>query len=106
MEIGGVDYNVKSSEAARILARFHKKNYTRRDPAPRLRLYLGDETTGRAWGDVPEGYVSNSMGPHKTALLLPSTRSTGGDIIFSVVKIEYANKKNGGVLWQHSKFHL
>ena len=30
-----------------------------------FRFHLGDSVTGRAWGDVDEGYIGRSMGPIK-----------------------------------------
>lgn len=87
-----------------ILERFHMAHP--RSGAKRLRLYYGDAVTGRAWGDVEEGYISRSMGAQKIPILIANARSMGGPGILDdcVIKIEYANKKDGGVLWQHPEF--
>lgn len=66
----------------------------------RVRLYWGDPVTGRAWGDVESGRVGRTGGMIKSPILVYNRRSYGGEIISkSIVKVEYANKKNGGVLY-------
>jgi hypothetical protein len=73
----------------------------RRDGTYRLRLYLGDPSSGELWGDVEEGYIGRSTGRVKIPLLLPNSRSLGGCAILdrNIVKIEHANRQNGGVLF-------
>lgn len=75
----------------------------------RVRLYYGDQMTGRDWKELHdiEGYVSRSTGEIKTPILVYNKNSTGGSSILTanVVKIEYANKKQGGVLWAHPNYH-
>ena len=75
----------------------------------RIRIYYGDQMTGEDWKDVRdvEGYVSKSAGKIQKPILMYSTQSTSGAIIFTanVVKIEYANKKQGGILWAHPNYH-
>lgn len=85
-------------EAARLA---HK-----RGDGYRLRIWYGDTATGKPWGDHhserPSGYIGRSCGPKlKVPLLLPLRTSLGGDAIFldRIVKIEHANKQNGGVLY-------
>lgn len=72
----------------------------------RFRFYLGDSATGRAWGDVEEGYLGRSMGPVKIPIVLANRRSMGGVGLLDhcVVRIEVANKKDGGVVWQHPMY--
>jgi len=72
----------------------------------RLRLYYGDADSGKDWGERREsliGYVGRSTGDVKIPILLYNTRSSGGALILDdcIVKIEYASKKCGGVLYQH-----
>jgi hypothetical protein len=71
-----------------------------------FRFHLGDATTGRAWGDVDEGYVGRSMGPIKIPLVIANRRSLGGPGLLDhcVVRIEFANKKDGGVVYQHPTY--
>ena len=75
----------------------------------RIKLYYGDQTTGRDWEETCdiEGYVSRSTGKIKTPILVYNARSTGGSGILTahIVKIEYANKKQGLILWEHPNYH-
>jgi len=75
----------------------------------RLRLYYGDPNTGRDWGETHdiEGYIGRSTGQYKVPLLIANRRSMGGGAILTanIVKIEYANKKDGGVLLRHPNYH-
>ena len=89
---------VQVLEAARLA---HK-----RGEGYRLRIHYGDPATGKPWGDHPSerpcGYIGRSCGPKiKAPLLLPHRTSIGGDLISLefIVKIEHANKQNGGVLY-------
>jgi hypothetical protein len=76
---------------------------------PRLRLYYGDQRTGKDWGEVCDttGYIGRSTGEVKIPILLHNRLSIGGTGILDhcIVKIEYANKKDGGVLYQHPTYH-
>lgn len=49
----------------------------------RVRLVLGDQKTGWAWGEENDvvGHISRSMGPCKVPILLANARSTGGGAI-------------------------
>jgi len=75
----------------------------------RLRLYLGDPTTGRDWDEQydVEGAIGRTGGRLHTPILLANARSIGGGEILTqnIVKIRYANKKQGGVLYQHPNYH-
>ena len=105
-ERNGTDYGGKDVppkivsilEAAR-LAHLNGRGY-------RLRIVYGDTATGKPWGDHhserPCGYIGRSCGPQlKVPLLLPLRTSMGGEPIslHRIVKIEHANKQNGGVLY-------
>ncbi len=76
----------------------------------RLRLCLGDAVTGRDWEEEHdvEGYIGRSTGSIKVPILLANARSHGGGEILTtnIVKIQYANKKQGGVLYQHPNYHI
>jgi len=88
---------VQILEAARLA---HK-----RGEGYRLRIHYGDPATGQKWGDhhseQPCGYIGRSGGRLKVPLLLSLRTSIGGEAIFlsRIVKIEHANKQNGGVLY-------
>lgn len=73
----------------------------------RLKIYYGDTKTGRAWGDISVGYIGRSTGMVKIPLLIKNSRSMGGEGLLDhcIVKIEYANKKNGGVIYVNKNFH-
>lgn len=82
----------------------------------RLRIYYGDTTTGECWSDgdhegdggIESGYVGNTTGWLTSPLLCHNRRSSGGSIISSnrIIRIEYANKNDGGVLYQNPRFHF
>jgi len=89
---------VQILEAARLA---HK-----RGEGYRLRIVYGDTATGKPWGDQHGegwcGYIGRTCGPQmKSPLLLVNRKSIGGDLIHTgcIVRIEHANKKNGGVLY-------
>jgi hypothetical protein len=89
-----------------ILERFIQERLTLRFQSKRLKIHYGDTMTGRAWGDVETGYVGRSTGTQKVPLLLPNARSLGGAAILDhcIVKLEHANQKDGGILYQHPTF--
>lgn len=67
----------------------------------RLRIYYGDPATGLWWGDTQSGYIGRSAGPIKVPLVLWNKVSRGGPAILDhcIVRVEYANKRQGGVLF-------
>ena len=73
-----------------------------RDSGVRVELSYGDPVAGFEWGDKHAGYIGRSMGPHKVPLLIANRLSSGGPQLLDhcIVKIRYANKKKGGVLYQ------
>lgn len=80
-----------------------------RNNRTRVRLYFGDSSTGRDWEEQYSvfGRIGRSTGSIKIPLLISSSRSTGGEGLLDshIIKIEYANKKDGGVIWQHPSYH-
>lgn len=76
--------------------------HTARENNTRLRLHYGDIKTGEAWGDTETGYIGRSNGSIKIPLNIYSKRSMGGGAILDhcIIKIEYANKRDGGTLYQ------
>jgi len=75
----------------------------------RIRVDYGNTKTGKSWNEIYDvtGYVGRSTGTVKIPLLVHNSRSYGGGGILdgSIIKIEYSNKNNGGVLYQHKKYH-
>jgi hypothetical protein len=75
----------------------------------RIRVYYGDTATGRDWGETcyTIGRIGRSMGPVKIPLLIYSRRCYGGCGILCdcIVKIEHSNKRDGGTIYQHPKYH-
>jgi len=73
----------------------------------RIKLDYGFTSTGKSWNEHGIcGYVGRSTGVVKVPLLLHNKRSMGGGSIrdHCVVKISYANKKLGGVLYRHPSY--
>lgn len=72
----------------------------------RIRLWYGDQDTGRAWPDEYDvcGRIGRSTGAWKVPLLIYSSRSHGGPAILSncIVRID---KTNGHTLYKHPRFH-
>jgi hypothetical protein len=81
-----------------------------RNQKPRLRVYYGDVETGRDWEEEHEviRYVGRSTGSIKIPLLVNNKNSHGGGGILDncIVGIEYANRREGGVIYKHPKYHL
>ena len=77
-----------------------------RQSKKRFRFTLGDISTGRAWGDLEEGHIGRSMGPVKIPLVIANRRSMGGPGLLDhcIIKIEFANRKDGGVIYQHPTY--
>ncbi len=75
----------------------------------RIKIDLGDIETGKSWNEIFDvtGYVGRSTGNIKIPLLIHNKRCYGGGAILDhcIIKIECSNKKDGGVLYQHSKYH-
>ena len=81
--------------------------HTARENNTRLKVYYGDTKTGRYWGDVEVGYIGRSTGSIKIPLSIYNARSMGGGALLDdcIVQIDYANKKQGGTLYQLYKQH-
>ncbi len=74
----------------------------------RYTFHYGDQKTGKAWGNTLTGYLSGSTGPrHRVPIVIFNKLARDGEALMDhcVVRIEYANKQNGGVLYQHPTFH-
>lgn len=76
--------------------------------ATRIRVHYGDTKTGQDWGDIygVAGRVSRSLGPTKIPLLIPNSRAYGGGGILDhcIVRIRYANRRDGGDLYRHPNY--
>ena len=74
----------------------------------RLRLFFGDQETGRCWleeNDVT-GYIGRSMGPMRVSILLSSRSSSGGGAILTRCVIRLIQTNGQRELWRHQNFHL
>lgn len=71
----------------------------------RLRIHFGEPKTGKAWGDIEIGHVGRSTGTFKIPLMIHNARSMGGGALLDhcVVKIEHANKRDGGIIYDITK---
>lgn len=103
VEYNGTFYHEQTDEkVVQVLDRFMHDRDTR------LRFCFGDADSGKDWEEDLDiiGYIGRSTGDIKIPILLHSKRSSGGGAILDhcIVKIEYANKKKGGVLYQHPTY--
>lgn len=71
----------------------------------RYRLHYGNPTTGRAWGDADEGYLSMSTGIAARFITLRNSASTGGPAVLmdNIIKVEMT--KGGVVIYRHPTYH-
>lgn len=76
----------------------------------RVRVHYGDANTGKDWGDIYDvsGRVSRSTGSVKIPLLIHNVRSLGGGGMLDacIVRIRPSNRRDGGDLYRHPKYHL
>jgi len=79
-----------------------------RNAGNRVRLFLGDTKTGKAWMDTygVTGRIGRSMGPRKVPILLAHSRSIGGEAILDHCILKMQDTATGRVLYQHPLFHL
>ena len=103
VEYNGTFYHEQTDEkVVQVLDRFMHDRDTR------LRFCFGDADSGKDWEKELDitGYIGRSTGDIKIPILISNKRSSGGGAILDhcIVKIEYANKKKGGVLYQHSTY--
>lgn len=96
-EVNGVFYHAQTDPALVEVLEGVRRNRAR------IRVTLGDVATGRAWNDRPEeGYLDTSLGPIRVPILVPRSNSDAGGSLLDhcVVRVEYANKRDGGTLWE------
>jgi len=76
-----------------------------RNTLKRLKIHYGDTKTGKPWGDVTVCHVGRSTGKIKIPLEIKTKCSTGGAGLLDncIVKIEHANKKDGGIIYDITK---
>lgn len=74
----------------------------------RLRFWLGDIKTGRAWLEEYDvvGSISRSTGTMKVPLLIPNSKSIGGGAILTNCIVKIMGVESKRVLYQHRDFHL
>jgi len=81
-----------------------------KDNDVRIRIYYGDTETGEDWSEEYDvnGYVGRSNGSIKIPLLIHNKKSYGGGGILtgSIVGIEFANRKEGGVIYKNQNYHV
>lgn len=97
IEVGGAFYHAQTDPG--LIAVLERVRLNR----SRVRIALGDPATGRAWGDRPEeGYLDTSLGPIRVPILIARSNSDGGGSLLDhcVIRVEFANKRDGGVLWE------
>lgn len=77
-----------------------------RSNGKRITVYYGDTGTKKLWGgDKQSGYIGRSTGWVKIPLLVNNSRSLGGTSLIEdcILKLEYSNKKEGGILYDITK---
>lgn len=101
-QLNGTCYNVETSDEMVKLLEFLRANKTR------VRFHWGNTETGHDWNDDLDvaGTIGRSTGTYKIPILIHNRRSLGGGAILTdcIVKIEYANKKDGGVIYEHPNY--
>jgi len=77
-----------------------------RDRSTRIRVFYGDQETGRCWMEENDtmGTIGRSTGKIKVPLLIKTRRSFGGEAILdsAIVKITV----NHRVVYEHPNYHL
>lgn len=78
-----------------------------RNSGTRIRVFLGDELTGRDWLSESDniGKVGRSMGPLKTALLVPAG-DNGGAALLSANIVRIIETRTGKETYRHPGYHL
>jgi hypothetical protein len=100
-KVGGLYYHLATPDAVVQALEWTRSN------RQRIRIYLGDTTTGRDWleeHDV-EGYIGNSMGLLRVPLLVHNRRSMGGPALLDHCIVKIKRTTGGGVLYRHARYH-
>lgn len=101
--LNGTFYHIKTDDAIISILEGLRQSQIR------CRFHWGDTKTGLDWGDDLDvmGRIGRSTGDIKIPLLIHNSRSLGGTGILThcIVKITHANKKEGGVIYQHPDYH-
>lgn len=72
----------------------------------RLLVIYGDTQTGEAHGtQIQErGRIGRSTGTNKVPLLVKTSRSLGGEVLYSQFILQVRESKGGAVLWNHPNY--
>lgn len=72
----------------------------------RLKIYLGDNKTGRDWYEEHERfcYVGRSNGEYKVPLAISKSNSRGGGCLLDSSIVKISRVSDGKVLYQHPKY--
>lgn len=99
MEVNGTTYDSRTPAAVITALESARANGTR------IRLWLGDANTGKAWAEEYDviGTISRSMGPMKIPLLIHSRRSMGGGGILTACIVAIKSTA-GRWLYRHPSF--
>jgi hypothetical protein len=92
-----------SEKIAQILSDLYYKD-------TRIRLHYGNTETGKDWEEEYDttGRIGRSTGHKKIPLLAYNRRSLGGGEVIShcIVRIQHANKKDGGDIYRHPNYYI
>lgn len=98
-ERNGTSYHLGTSDA--VIRALENARAT----GQRIRLFLGDAETGKAWPEENDvmGHIGRSMGPRRVPLLIASSRSRGGGAILDhcIVAIQ---SSAGLFIYRHAGF--
>lgn len=91
-------------EVAQII---HAAYCQRNLPEGRLRVWLGDTKTGRAWQEEFDvmGTVGRSTGAWKVPLLIVCQGASGGDAVMTQHVVRIDRISDGRTLYKHPAFH-
>lgn len=109
MKANGTAYSDRTPVAViNVLEGIRLCAYTNVRRRQRLKIWYGDRDTGEAWGDIETGYIGRSVGPVKVPLICHNSRSFGGPSLLDdcIVRIDYANRRDGGTLYRHPSFYI
>lgn len=79
-----------------------------RQSGERLRLFLGDQTTGKGWLEEWDviGRIGRSMGPKRVPLLIHSSRSHGGGAVLTACIVRIVSVASRREIYRHPLYRI
>lgn len=94
-------FDARTPEKVRkVLERYRKSG-------ARVRVFYGDEKTGRDWMEEFDmvGTIGRSMGPMRSPLLIPDNED-GGPALLTQCIVRMVDVETGKEVYKHEKYHL